>query len=89
MAGVVATAHWGKLYVRLLWVHPDYRSRSLGNQLMAWAEERGREMGCVSTVVDTMSFQAPDFYAKLGYRRFGQSDGYEGSASRYYFEKCL
>ncbi len=89
VAGVVAAAYWGKLHISLLWVDPDYRSKGLGRRLMEWAEERGRELKCTSAVVDTMSFQAPDFYARLGYRCFGQSDGYEGGASRHYFEKKL
>lgn len=89
VAGVVAAAYWGKLHISLLWVHPDHRSKGLGRRLMGWAEERGRELGCASAMVNTMSFQAPDFYARLGYRCFGQSDEYEGGASRYYFEKCL
>ena len=89
VAGIVGTAYWGKLHVRLLWVHPDYRAKGLGSRLMAWAEERGRELRCVAVMVDTMSFQAADFYAKLGYRRFGLSEGYEGGASRHYFEKEL
>ena len=89
VAGVDGAEYWRKLHVRRLWVHPDYRSRGLGRRLMEWAEERGRELQCVSAVVDTMSFQAPDFYAKLGYRQFGVSEGYEGGASRRYFEKRL
>ena len=89
VAGIVAAAYWGKLHIGLLWVHPDYRSQGLGRRLMEWAEERGRELDCSSAMVNTMSFQAPDFYARLGYRCFGQSDGYAGGASRYYFEKCL
>ena len=88
-AGIDCAVYWGKLHVRLLWVHHDHRSQGLGYRLMAWAEERGRELKCVSVVVDTMSFQAPDFYAKLGYRQFGVSGGYEGGASRRYFEKRL
>ena len=36
-----------------------------------------------------MSFQAPEFYVKLGYRQLGVSYGYEGGASRHYFEKAL
>ena len=56
---------------------------------MSWAEERGRELGCVSVVVDTMSFQAPDFYVRRGYRQWGLSEGYEEGASRHYFEKEL
>lgn len=89
VAGLNGAEYWQKLHVRRLWVHPDYRSRGLGRRLMRWAEERGREMGCTGVQVDTMSFQAPGFYERLGYRRFGLSEGYEGDASRHYFEKAL
>ena len=45
VAGVVGTAYWGKLHIRILWVHPDYQSKGLGSRLMDWAEERGKEAG--------------------------------------------
>ena len=89
VAGVNGAEYWRKLHVRRLWVDADYRSRGLGRRLMEWAEERGRDLGCTGVVVDTMSFQAPGFYERLGYRRFGLSEGYEGGASRHYFEKGL
>ena len=89
MAGIVGAAYWGKLHIRILWVHPDHQSKGLGSRLMDWAEGRAKELDCASVVVDTMSFQAADFYAKLGYRQFGLSEGYEGGASRHYFEKKL
>ena len=89
VAGIDGAAYWGKLHVRLLWVHPGHQSGGLGSRLMDWAEERGKELGCTSAMVDTMSFQAADFYIKLGYRQFGLSEGYEGGASRHYFEKEL
>ena len=57
--------------------------------MMTWAEQRGRELGCSSVTVETMSFQAPGFYATLGYRQIGLSQGYERNASRHYFEKDL
>ena len=56
---------------------------------MEWVEGRGRELGCTAALVDTMSFQAPGFYLRRGYREFGVSEGYEGGASRHYFEKAL
>ena len=89
VAGILATAYWGKLHIRILWVHPDYQLKGLGSRLMDWMEERGRELRCTSALVDTMSFQAPAFYERRGYRRFGVSEGYEGGASRHYFEKEL
>lgn len=89
VAGLDAAVYWGKLHIRLLWVNPDHQSKGLGSQLMGWAEGQGRKLGCASAVVDTMSFQAPEFYVKLGYEQFGFSEGYEGGASRHYFEKRL
>ena len=89
VGGITGAAYWGKLHIRNLWVHPDYQSKGLGSRLMDWVEERGRELRCTSALVDTMSFQAPAFYERRGYRRFGVSEGYEGGASRYYFEKDL
>ena len=89
VAGIIGAAYWGKLHIRILWVHPDYQSKGLGSRLVDWAEGRGRELGCISVMVDTMSFQAPVFYERRGYRRFGVSQGYESGASRHYFEKDL
>lgn len=89
VAGLVGSAYWGKLHVRLLWVDAEHRSEGLGRRLMEWAEARGRVLGCTTAVVDTMSFQAPEFYVKLGYEQIGLSEGYEGGASRHYFEKRL
>ena len=89
VGGVGGAAYWGKLHIRILWVHPDFQSKGLGSRLMDWAEERGRELDCMAVMVDTMSFQAPGFYARRGYRQFGLSEGYEGGASRHYFEKAL
>ena len=89
VAGIVGAAYWGKLHIRILWVHPDNQSKGLGSSLMDWIEQRGKELGCTAAMVDTMSFQAPSFYERLGYCRFGVSEGYEGGASRHYFEKEL
>ena len=69
VAGLDGAAYWGKVHVRLLWVDPAHRSKGLGRRLMSWAEQRGRGLGCAAVVVDTMSFQAPGFYARLGYRQ--------------------
>ena len=89
VAGLYGEMFWGKMHIRLLWVHPDRRQRGLGRRMMTWAEQRSRELGCSSVTVETMSFQAPGFYAALGYRQIGLSQGYERNASRHYFDKDL
>ena len=89
VAGLYGEMFWRKMHVRLLWVHPERRKRGLGRRMIAWAEQRSRDLGCYSVTVETMSFQAPGFYAALGYRQIGLSQGYEGNACRHYFEKEL
>ena len=58
---------WGSLHIKNLFVHSDYRRQGIGKQLIQAALEFGRKKGCCFTVVETMSFQALDFYRKLGF----------------------
>ena len=70
-AGLDATVYAGWLFVRLLWVHADLRRGGIGGGLLAEAEDRAAALGCHSAWLDTFSFQAPEFYKKLGYVPFG------------------
>ena len=70
-AGIDAMAYTRWLFVKLLWVHADLRSRGIGSELLAEAERRAVEHGCHSAWLDTFSFQAPEFYKKHGYIPFG------------------
>lgn len=59
-------------HIGRLWVSETYQRRGLGTQLMLIAEEEARRRGCRYVRVETMDFQAPEFYAKLGYREYGR-----------------
>ena len=52
---------WGKMHIRLLWVHPDRRQRGLGRRMMSWAEQRSRELGCYSVTVERMILLMNEF----------------------------
>jgi GNAT superfamily N-acetyltransferase len=73
-AGLIGHCYAGWLFVNLLWVHADLRRGNIGSGLMAEAERHARQFGCHSAWVDTFSFQAPEFYKKLGYREFARLD---------------
>jgi GNAT superfamily N-acetyltransferase len=91
--GLVAGLHgytWGGcLDVRELWVREDSRSRGYGRALVEAAEREGRARGCRVATLDTHSFQAPEFYLKLGWEVFGVLDGYPAGHRKYYLKKSL
>jgi ribosomal protein S18 acetylase RimI-like enzyme len=88
MAGLVATFYAGWLFVDNLWVHAAFRRRGIGHQLLLAAERRALAAGCHSAWLDTWSFQAPDFYRRLGYEVFGTLD-YPPDHQRLFLKKRL
>jgi GNAT superfamily N-acetyltransferase len=89
IAGLYAYTWGGCLDVRLLWVRDDFRGRGLGSHLMSAAEREGAARGCHVAMVDTHSFQAPEFYKKLGYEEIGVLDGYPIHHKKYFLKKAL
>jgi GNAT superfamily N-acetyltransferase len=88
VAGLAGETYGGWLFVKLLWVRDDLRARGIGRELMVQAEKRAIERGCHAAWLDTFSFQARDFYEKLGYEEFGALD-YAPRHKRYFMKKRL
>jgi GNAT superfamily N-acetyltransferase len=67
---------WGTCAgVEMLWVAQAHRGDGWGARLMAAAEEAATSRGCVQVLVSSFTFQAPDFYRRLGYSEFARSEG--------------
>ncbi|MFT3809720.1 MAG: GNAT family N-acetyltransferase [Micropepsaceae bacterium] len=69
--GINATVHWDVLFIEHVWLSEALRGQGLGRKLMAEAEAEGVRLGAVKALLDTNDWQAPGFYAKLGYTRIG------------------
>ncbi len=54
--------------IRELWVHPAWRRRGYGRQLLESAEQEAQARGCQLVLLSSYSFQAPGFYQKYGYK---------------------
>ncbi len=89
MGGLLGNIWAGWLYVDLLWIALPLRGQGHGTALLQAAETLGRERGCHSVMLDTLSFQAPDFYAKHGYEVFGVLDNCPTGHQRIYLRKSL
>ena len=89
MGGLLGNIWAGWLYVDLLWIALPLRGQGHGTALLQAAEALGRERGCHSVMLDTLSFQAPDFYAKHGYEVFGVLDNCPTGHQRLYLRKSL
>jgi len=83
----IVVADW--LFVELLFVPEDRRTKGLGSSLMKQAEAIAVRRGCVGIRLDTYTFQAPGFYEKLGYMAFGRLDNHPRGHQRIYYCKTL
>jgi GNAT superfamily N-acetyltransferase len=89
MAGLSGYTWAGFCEIRFLWVHEDVRGRGYGKQLLAAAETEVKTRGCSLVVLNSYSFQAPDFYRRLGYDKVGHVKGCPSGGANYYFKKHL
>lgn len=89
LGGLILQSYWKESYVELLWLSGKARRLGYGRRLMAEAERRARRRGSLLMHLNTYSFQAPGFYEKLGFKRFGGMSGSPPGASRHFYVKRL
>lgn len=88
-AGLVAEVFGNWLCIHYLFVNEKFRGRGVGKKIIQIAEEEARNRGCRFAFVDTFSFQAPEFYEKLGYKEVFALKEYPYKGARYYYTKDL
>ncbi|WP_373187154.1 GNAT family N-acetyltransferase [Halopseudomonas sp.] len=89
IGGLYGNIFYRWLFIELLAVPEQTRGQGTGSKLLEMAEELAREKGCVGIWLDTFDFQAPAFYPKHGFTRFGQLDDFPPGHQRYFFQKSL
>lgn len=87
LGGLIMQSYWRETYIELLWLAPRARRLGLGRRLVQEAERRARRRGSLLIHLNTYSFQAPGFYEKLGFRRFGGMAGSPRGESRHFYVK--
>jgi ribosomal protein S18 acetylase RimI-like enzyme len=89
VGGLQAQVWDGVLEIRLIWVHEDFRGEGYGKRLMETAEAEGIARGCELATLRTFSYQAPEFYKKLGYEEYAVVEDWPRGHSKHAFRKRL
>lgn len=89
VAGVLSTLCWNWLELDILWVDSDQRHKGYGSQLLHEVERIAREKSCDFIMLNTFSYQAPEFYKKHGYQLITIIENAPAGHSHYYFKKDL
>ncbi len=89
VGGLTGCIMYGCLVVDTLWVAEFLRGQGYGVKLMQMAESHGIENLCKLMTVNTMDWEALDFYKKLGFYVEFERIGYEKNSSFYFLRKDL
>ena len=89
IGGVLGRTSLGICFIDLAFLPEEVRGHDIGRTMMREAEDEARRRRCRAIVLYTASFQAPGFYERLGYRRFGSIDCDPPGTSRIFFVKEL
>ena len=81
---------WGECCeLQQLSVEASHRGRRVGANLMEQFEAEARARGCRLVYLDTLSFQAPEFYKKCGYHVAHEMRGFTHGVIKYTMHKSL
>lgn len=88
--GVIVSFLWNAMEIQSIWVDESVRQQGWGQKLMEMVEDEAIKRGCTLAYTNTFSWQAPEFYSKLGYTLYGKLEGFpEENSLSYYFKKLV
>lgn len=90
LIGGISAWLWGTtLEINFLWLSDSLRGQGIGQQLMEQIEKAAVARGAHQATLSTFTFQAPDFYQKLGYEIFATIDGLGNGHKKFFLRKNL
>lgn len=73
LGGMIGRTSYGLLFIDKVWLPESARGQDIGTKLLAMMEAEGIARGCKSGFLMTVTFQAPQFYARFGWREIGRA----------------
>jgi len=89
LGGITGRTSLGLLFIDLVFLPEELRGGGLGSRILKLAEDEGRRRGCRAAMLYTISFQAPRFYERHGWRVFGEIACDPPGTSRIFMTKTL
>ena len=89
LAGITAQSVFDTVEVEFLYVKEGHRHKGYGRALIQNVEGKAKKDGMKRIILNTYSFQAPDFYRSIGYKEMFIVDPCFKDYRQYYFIKEL
>jgi len=86
---ITGQINWGWLYVKTLWIDETIRREGWGSKLLKNFEEYASLKGIPNVRLETTTFQALDFYKKLGYSVFAELSDMPPGETTYFLKKGI
>ncbi|AXE76449.1 MULTISPECIES: GNAT family N-acetyltransferase [Streptomyces] len=89
VGGLTGRTSLGLFFIDLFYLPPQLRGSGLGREILRQAEDEAHARGCRTAVLYTITFQAPGFYHKQGWKRLGEVPCDPPGTSRIFMSKEL
>ena len=89
VGGLLGRTSLGLLFVDLVFIPERLRGKALGARMLQMAEQEAARRGCRGGMLYTISFQAPGFYERHGWREFGRIDCDPPGTARIFMTKAI
>ncbi len=87
--GLIAEFYWGALMIRTMWIEESLRGMGYGKELIAHAEKEATTRECLHILVETASFNNPEFYKRCGFVITGELKGFPEGHSYFFMAKRI
>ena len=74
--GLFGEIYTNTLFVEYFWLDEAKRKLGLGTQVFQRVEDEVKQLGVTDICLDTFTFQAREFYLKLGFNEVGRFSGF-------------
>lgn len=90
VGGAIGNVIFSIMHIKYLWLAESLRGRGMGTKIISVLVAKAIDQGLTSIALETYSFQAPEFYKKLGFLETGKFENYPClGINKLFFQKNL